>query len=463
MLKEQSRLYQRLLFCVDLVLIATGWSLAYLIRFEVLTPPEWVPFSRYLSFLPWVLFLSTLVFYASGLYAANRAQRLPLLIFSVVRAVAFGLLFVTASLYFYRTFSFSRLHMILFGLITPVLMIAARVALYTAVRHARLRGKNVRRVLIVGAGRAGRRLAASFRQYPWMGFDVVGFIDDHKPISGDVLARTDDVSTVVDWLEAQGRRLDYVYIALPLTAAEKIERIVDELSTRLPHVYLVPDLFQFNILNSRVSDVNGLPVIHLIDEAPLDLRRFIKRFFDVVFAATVLTVTAPLMLVIALAVKLSSKGPVFYKQERMTLNGHRFQMLKFRSMPVDAEAETGPVWAQPGEDRATPVGRFLRRTSLDELPQFINVLKGDMSVVGPRPERPVFVDAFRSRVPGYMLRHKVPAGITGWAQVNGWRGNTSIEKRIECDLYYIQNWSLALDFKIMVMTLWKGFVHEHAY
>lgn len=463
MLKEQSRLYQRLLFCVDLGLVALGWTLAYLIRFEVLTPPEWVPFSRYLGFLPWVLFLSTFVFYSSGLYSANRAQRFPLLVFSVARAVAWGLLFVTASLYFYRTFSFSRLHMILFGLITPVLMVAARIALYTAVRRAQHRGKNVRRVLIIGAGRAGRRLAASFRQYPWMGLDVVGFIDDHKPVSGDVLARTQDVTAVVDWLEAEGRRPDYVYIALPLTAADKIERIVDELSTRLPHVYLVPDLFQFNILNSRVSDVNGLPVIHLIDEAPLELRRFIKRFFDITFAAAVLTATAPLMLLIALAVKLSSKGPVFYRQERMSLNGHRFQMLKFRSMPVDAEAETGPIWARAGEDRATPMGRFLRRTSLDELPQFINVLKGDMSVVGPRPERPVFVDEFRSRVPGYMLRHKVPAGITGWAQVNGWRGNTSIEKRIECDLYYIQNWSLALDFKIMAMTLWKGFIHEHAY
>jgi putative colanic acid biosynthesis UDP-glucose lipid carrier transferase len=296
-----------------------------------------------------------------------------------------------------------------------------------------------------------------------MGLDVVGFIDDHKPITGDVLGRTGDVSTIVDGLEAAGRRLDYVYIALPLTAADKVERIVDELSTRLAHVYLVPDLFQFDILNSRISDVNGLPVIHLIDEAPLEFRRFIKRFFDIAFAAVVLVLTAPLLLLIALAIKLTSSGPIFYRQERMSLNGHRFQMLKFRSMPLDAEMATGPVWARSGEDRATPVGRFLRRTSLDELPQFINVFKGDMSVVGPRPERPVFVNEFRNRVPRYMLRHKVRAGITGWAQVNGWRGNTSIEKRIECDLYYIQNWSLALDFKIMAMTLWKGFVHEHAY
>ncbi|HET6568132.1 MAG TPA: undecaprenyl-phosphate glucose phosphotransferase [Rhodothermales bacterium] len=463
MLKEQSRLYQRLLFFADLALVALGWALAYYIRFDLLTPPEWVPPVRYLQLLPWVLFLSASVFYASGLYAASRAQRLPLLVFAVARAVAFGLLLVTASLAFYRTFSFSRLHMILFGVITPVFMIVLRVALYATLRRARQRGRNVRRVLIVGAGKAGRRLARSFREYPWIDFEVVGFLDDHKPLSAEILGRTEEVTMLIDQFETQGRPVDYVYVALPLRAADKIERIVDELSVRLAHVYLVPDLFQFDILNSRITDVNGLPVIHIIDEAPLETRRLVKRLLDVAFASAFLVATSPLMLLIAAGIKLSSRGPVFYRQERMSLNGHRFQMLKFRSMPVDAEETTGPVWATPAQDRATPLGSFLRRTSLDELPQFVNVLQGDMSVVGPRPERPVFVEEFRSRVPRYMLRHKVRAGITGWAQVNGWRGNTSIDKRIECDLYYIQNWSLGLDFKIMWLTLWKGFVHEHAY
>ena len=169
------------------------------------------------------------------------------------------------------------------------------------------------------------------------------------------------------------------------------------------------------------------------------------------------------MLLIACAVKCSSPGPALYRQERMGLNGQRFNILKFRTMPLEAETATGPVWARPAERRATAVGRLLRRTSLDELPQFFNVLRGDMSVVGPRPERPVFIDEFKTKVPHYMLRHKVKAGITGWAQVNGWRGNTSIEKRIEYDLYYIRNWSLAFDLKIMLLTLWRGFIHENAY
>ncbi|NBC15827.1 MAG: undecaprenyl-phosphate glucose phosphotransferase [Bacteroidetes bacterium] len=467
MLHEQSRIFQRTLFFVDVLLVALAWILAYYLRFEVLTTgvfalPEWLPLSRYLTFLPWILIVSTLVFWMSGLYQSDRAQRLPRLIFAVAKAVLLELLVVTASLSFYRELYFSRLTVIFFGILTPVLMIVVRVVFYYYARRVRQQGKHLKRVLIVGAGKAGRRLERSFQQYPWMGFEVVGFLDDHKLDDPDVLGPTDEAAAIVDRFE-QTAPIDYVYIALPLTAAERIEGIVDAMSTRLAHVCLVPDLFQFDIINSRISDVDGLPVIHLIDEAPLEFRRFAKRAVDVAFSTTFLLLASPLMLIIAAAVKLSSPGPVFYKQQRMSLNGHTFEMLKFRSMPVDAEAETGAVWAKPDEDRATRVGQFLRRTSLDELPQFINVLKGDMSVVGPRPERPVFIEEFKEHVPRYMLRHKVKAGITGWAQVNGWRGNTSIEKRIEYDLYYIQNWSLTFDFKIMLMTLWRGFVHEHAY
>jgi len=184
---------------------------------------------------------------------------------------------------------------------------------------------------------------------------------------------------------------------------------------------------------------------------------------DVTFSGLLLIVLSPLMFLIALAVKLSSSGPVFYRQTRMGLNGKKFEMLKFRSMPVDTEKDSGAVWATKDEGRATKAGAFLRKTSLDELPQFINVLKGDMSIVGPRPERPIFINEFRNQVPQYMLRHKMKAGITGWAQVNGWRGNTSISKRIEFDIYYIRNWSLRLDLKIMLMTIWRGFASEHAY
>jgi putative colanic acid biosysnthesis UDP-glucose lipid carrier transferase len=463
MLKEQSRLLQRLLFLLDLALVGVAWVVAWVIRFELLTPPEYQSLARYAGFLPAILGVWGTVFLLSGLYQTHRAQRLPLVAFAVARAVALGVLASVAAMFFYREYAFSRLHLILFAVLSSALLVLLRVGAYAVLRRGRRAGRNLRRVLIVGAGRAGRRLAEAFRQYPWMGVEVVGFLDD-RSTAPDVLGATDETAAVLDRMAAAGRAVDFVYIALPSWASEKIGGILDAASKRLAHVSLVPDLFQFDmILNSRVSEVGGLPVIHLVDEVPLDARRFFKRALDIAFSLAVILAAAPLFLALALAVKISSPGPVFYRQLRMGLNGKTFDMLKFRSMPVDAESRTGAVWAQSGERRATPVGAFLRRTSLDELPQFINVLLGDMSVVGPRPERPVFIEEFKERVPHYMLRHKVKAGITGWAQVNGWRGNTSIEKRIEYDLYYIQNWSLSLDLKIMWMTLWKGFVHENAY
>lgn len=466
MFNERSKLFQRTLFVADLGLIAAGWIIAYYIRFELLAPivglPLWRPLSRYISYLPPLIVIWGIVFLASGLYSSDRAQRLPLLVYGVLRAVFLGMAASVAGLFFYRAFSFSRLHMLLFGIVTTGLMVLLRIVLYSLIRQARRRGRNLRRVLIVGAGKVGRRLAEAFRQYPLMGYDVVGFLDDRKT-GPDILGRTSDLSDVMDSLDASGRAIDSVYIALPVQALSQVQDMTDVLSTRLASVCLVPDILQFNLLNSRISEVDGLPVIHLADEPPIAFGHVLKRSFDIVFSALVLLVLSPLFLLITVGVKFSSPGPVLYKQLRMGLNGHQFEILKFRSMPINAEAKSGPVWARPGEARATGFGSLLRKTSLDELPQFINVLKGDMSVVGPRPERPHFIEEFKNRVPRYMLRHKMKAGITGWAQVHGLRGNTSIEKRIEYDLYYIQNWSLGLDLRIMALTLWRGFVSKNAY
>ena len=465
MLQEQSRFYQQLLFIADMNLVGSAWVSAYFLRFEVFAEwpvplPEWEPVDRYLAFVPWILITAAATFWASGLYVPDRAQRWTRLIRSVGKAVMLALLITVAFASFYRDFYVSRLTVLIFAALTPMAMITLRIGLYLGVRRTRRQGRSMRRVLIVGAGVAGRRLQRSFDEYPWMGFKVLGFLDDHKSDADDILGTTDEVVHIVDSAEVP---IDYVYIALPLKAADRIEQLVNALSTRLVHVCLVPDLLQLDIINSRITDVDGLPVLHIIDEAPMDFRRFVKRVTDMIFSAGVLVVLSPLLLLISLLVKLSSPGPILYRQQRMSLNGQRFDMLKFRSMPVTAEEESGPVWATKGENRATPVGKWLRRTSLDELPQFINVLKGDMSVVGPRPERPVFIDQFKQRVPRYMLRHKMKAGITGWAQVNGWRGDTSITERIRHDLYYIQNWSLLLDVKIMLLTVWKGFVSRNAY
>ncbi len=474
MLRERSLLLQRLLFGVDLALVALAWVLAWAVRFEVLTPPEWVPLARYLGFLPFVLAVWGGVLLVSGLYQTRRAQRLTLVVWSVARAVGLGLVVSLGALFFYRAFSFSRLHVVLFAGIASALLVGLRVGVFAVLRRGRQQGRNVRRVLIVGAGKAGQRLARAFRHYPWMGFEVIGFLDDRAEVAAEpdalypeppdpprLLGTIDDVGAVLD---RHGEAVDMVYAALPLSAADKIQAVAEACTRHTAHLCLVPDLFGLDLLlNSRVSDVDGLPVIHLIDEAPFDARHLVKRAADVVFSAAALVVLAPLLAAIAGAVKLSSPGPVLYRQRRMGLNGQTFDILKFRSMPTDAEAASGPVWSTHGESRATTAGAFLRRTSLDELPQFWNVLRGDMSVVGPRPERPALIERFRDQVPGYMLRHKTKAGITGWAQVHGWRGDTSLAKRIEYDLWYVQNWSLGLDAKIVLMTVWRGFVHPNAH
>ncbi len=465
MLQEQSRFYQQLLFIADMILVGSAWIAAYYLRFEVFTDwpvplPEWHPLSRYLTFFPWIIISAALTFWASGLYIPDRAQRWTSLIRSVGKSVGLALFVSMVFLFLYRDFNVSRLTILLFATLTPLCMLSLRLCIYLYVRDARKKGRNLRRVLIVGAGIAGRRLEKSFELYPWMGFQVVGFLDDHKTEEPDVLGKVDDILHLLD---SSDRPIDYVYIALPLRAVAKIEILLSSLSTRLVHVCLVPDLLQHDIINSRITDVDGLPILHIIDEAPMDFRRFVKRGLDVIFSLLVLIILSPVLLIISLLVLLSSRGPILYRQERMGLNGQCFNMLKFRSMPVTAEKDSGAVWATKGENRATPVGKILRRTSLDELPQFINVLKGDMSVVGPRPERPVFIKDFKERIPRYMQRHKMKAGITGWAQVNGWRGNTSLEKRIQHDLYYIQNWSILLDIKIMILTIWKGFFHRNAY
>jgi exopolysaccharide biosynthesis polyprenyl glycosylphosphotransferase len=243
----------------------------------------------------------------------------------------------------------------------------------------------------------------------------------------------------------------------------ELPRVYQAVSDVLVEVQLVPEIPSLTGLRLRTLEIDGVTFLGLRQNPHCGWARVAKRTMDVALAAGALVLLAPLMAVLAVAVKLTSRGPVFYRQIRTGLGGRPFKMLKFRSMRLDAEHETGPVWAAPNDGRCTPLGRFMRRWSLDELPQLLNVLAGDMSLVGPRPERGVFVEQFRRQIPGYGQRHQVKAGITGWAQVNGWRGNSSLRRRVQCDLYYIAHWSIWLDLQILLMTLWRGFRHRNAY
>jgi Undecaprenyl-phosphate glucose phosphotransferase len=258
-------------------------------------------------------------------------------------------------------------------------------------------------------------------------------------------------------------KIDIFFVALPIIEYERLAFLLEELQNYSSDIKVIPGVYEFLGLRGGVDELDDLPIVSLQSSPLYGWNSVFKRIFDLLFGSLILILTSPFLLIISLLVKGTSKGPILYRQERMGMDDHLFPMLKFRTMQVEAEEETGPIWAKEDDPRRTKVGAFLRKTSLDELPQLFNVLKGEMSLVGPRPERPNFIEEFRNKIPLYMLRHKIKTGMTGWAQVNGWRGNTSLEKRLEHDLYYIQHWSIGLDLRILLLTLWKGFFSKSAY
>ncbi len=332
--------------------------------------------------------------------------------------------------------------------------IALRVAVRIILRSLRRRGRNLRHVAIVGAGNLGRQISERLRGAAWTGLNVIGYYDDDPAKSGAIIDGRPVLGTAEQLLaDTRIAGIDQVWIALPLRAEIRIRAIIDGLRDFPVEIRFVPDIYSFHLLNHSMSEIAGLPVISLTETPMVGANRIVKSLEDFLFGLVALLIAAPALLVIAAGVRLSSPGPVFYRQERVTRNGQRFQMLKFRTMPIDAEAG-GPVWSGRSGSRATSFGGFLRRFSLDELPQLINVIRGEMSLVGPRPERPEFVARFRQEVPGYMQKHLVKAGITGWAQINDLRGDTDIGRRIQYDLFYIDHWSLWFDLRILALTLW---------
>jgi Undecaprenyl-phosphate glucose phosphotransferase len=352
----------------------------------------------------------------------------------------------------------------IFLILNVALTFAARELVRELLERRWRAGVGLKRILIAGSGELGRLVADKIIEHRELGYQIVGFVDDRA--SGDHLGYRGLplLGTIEEAADIAAREaVDHLYIALPPEQHVQMLQLIESTSRECVDVKVVPDLLQVIALRARLEDLDGIPVININDVPLQGLNAIVKRGIDVAISSVLLlALLIPLWLIAAL-IKLSSRGDVFYRQERMGLDGKPFMIYKFRSMYDDAEASTGPVFASERDPRRTPLGRLLRRSNLDELPQLWNVLRGDMSIVGPRPERPLFVAQFKDKIPQYMLRHKVKAGITGWAQVNGWRGNTSIEKRIEYDLYYIENWSVRLDLKIMWLTLLKGFFHKHAY
>ncbi len=456
-----------LLRMADGVLVVVAWLFSYWLRLHIAPfaqhakPP---PVLRiYAPLTPWLALLWIATFSMMGVYAIGPTQGRMREVFRIWKANGLALLVLVALAYTYDEYRYSRLVMVYFGMICAVAFAVFRLTLRTLLRTLRQRGYDVRKVLVVGRGAAAETLAQRFQSFPELGMKAIGVVTPSgfpPPMRArlPVLGSLDDLEAVI-----AAERPDDVLIAFPPHELPPMERLMERLTDATVNVLFVPDISQYATLGSHIENFEGMPVIRLNDPPMWGWQSVAKRFVDMSVSAFALVVLSPLLFLIATVVKLSSPGPVLFRQERMGVDGQTFQMLKFRSMRVNAEREVGAVWAKKGDARCTAVGTFLRKTSLDELPQLWNVLVGHMSLVGPRPERPVFIQQFRRQIPGYMLRHKVKSGITGWAQVNGWRGDTSIVERTQCDLYYIRNWSLNLDFKIMTMTLVKGFIHENAY
>ncbi|AXW87420.1 undecaprenyl-phosphate glucose phosphotransferase [Lonsdalea britannica] len=353
--------------------------------------------------------------------------------------------------------------------ISLVSFILSRLLIRVAVRYLRQLGYNTRRVVIIGDSMAGLHMIESILKAPWLGLNMIGYYLPEK----DAVAESYEAANVrklggVEALIKSAKRgeIDKVYIALPMKDSELIDTILQELSDTTCTVLLIPDILMFSMLQSRSEMINGIPVISLYDTPMSGLNVLIKRIEDIIIASIILLLISPLMLLISITVKVTSPGPVIFRQKRYGIDGKPIEIWKFRSMSVMENGEK-VIQATKGDARITPVGAFLRRTSLDELPQFFNVISGDMSIVGPRPHAVAHNEQYRKLIKGYMLRHKMKPGITGWAQINGWRGETEtldkMEKRVEFDLSYIQNWTLWLDIKIIFLTIFKGFVNKSAY
>lgn len=478
MIKEKKvRLLTVYLTC-DILGILIAFFYAYFFRFYgyiiPVDPLKGIPpLSSYLAVCPLFLFVHLLIFYFQGLYRTRLKRPQIDDSFLIALNTLFTILIVMAILnYLYAysqgaaplfrmTFKISHGFLIVYFISVVVLVSFLRYQIYFFMKRRFARGLNLQNILIIGAGEMGRTLAQKLREYKDLGFVVKGFLDDEHPVGEkipldgglEVLGKISDLDEVL----SRGG-ISEVYVALDLRNYSKILDTLKVVHKYVVNVRLIPDVFQLLTLKANIQDLDGVPVISIDDVSMRGFNRLLKRAVDMVVSFFSLILLFPLFLIIALLIKLTSKGPVFYLQERMGLDGRQFTMIKFRTMICDAEKETGPVMCRPDDPRITKVGRFLRKYSLDELPQLINVLKGEMSLVGPRPERPSFVREFVDRIPKYMLRHKVKSGITGWAQVHGLRQDTSIEKRLEYDLYYIKNWSLGLDLKIIWMTLKRGFI-----
>ncbi len=464
MLRQHGQLMVSLLVVADAVAIAVAWLASYWIRFVWLPAPRGIPpiTDQYLPMLPLVIAAHLAIFYRLRLYRPRRDGTILNETRDIVKAFVVAVVAVVLIDYALpASHKISRQFIAVYAVVGTTCFALFRASVRVALRLLRQHGFNRRTAAIVGTGRAAQQLLHALRNNSWTGIEVVYFVAEGPTAARDQI-RGVPVAGTIDTLRAQLERwpVDQVFIALPMRQAHRTQDVLDALETSTADVRLVPELSPYYALRSEVSELDGLPILSLRQTPLYGWNAIVKRAFDLAVGSVCLAIAAVPMLIIAVLIKLTDGGPVFYRQRRIGLDGREFDLIKFRTMRVDAEAD-GPVWSQRDDPRRTPIGRFLRRTSLDELPNLFNVLAGEMSLVGPRPERPEFIEQFKHEIPRYMLRHKMKAGMTGYAQVRGYRGATSLRKRIQHDVYYINNWSLSLDVRILLQTLFGVWFSRH--
>jgi Undecaprenyl-phosphate glucose phosphotransferase len=466
MFKRHHQLLTGLRVLLDACVVAAAFWGSYALRFG--SPRTW-PYPQLpepsdtaavfvIAMVLWPLSLQ-----AMSLYRPQR-QKTPLdEMFSVFKATLAAGLLLVALAYFMREARFSRGMLAVFTALAFLGVSLERVFFKELLQELRRRGYNQRYILVIGAGRLARQVLEQIDLHRELGFRPVGCLSLTRQRVGTSVGGVEVIGTIRDLRRViRERGVDQVMVALPSRSAHKLPRIMEVCADTTVDVKVVPDVYQYATLFGGLEEFGGLPIVNLQSSGVLGINAIVKRAFDLALSVLFSVLLSPLMVVTAIIVKATSRGPVLYRQERVGLDGRAFQMLKFRTMREGSELQ-GPQFAKAGDPRTTAAGALLRRTSLDELPQLWNVLTGDMSLVGPRPERQVFIDQFRRHIPRYQLRHMVKSGMTGWAQIHGLRGDTSIQKRVEYDLYYIEHWSLLLDLRILARTVAFGFLSRNAY
>lgn len=480
MIKENQKHLNKLFICIDAIVIFLSINIAYYIRFDYINNgliQGDYSFNYYILPLILMIPIYLIIFSMFDLYSTHRSKNILGEVIDIIKCNILATIIFVVMLYFLKRINYSRYLIIIFFLVSTLFMSIERIFLRLLLRNIRERGYNVKHILFIGINNMTYKLIKQIQKNKHWGYDIKGILCDEElkksfeEVASDSLIKEGiqykkNIIDNMDMLENYLLKpdIDEVFITLPFSKYDKISKIIHVCEKTGVKSNIVPDLL--NMISSKpyIEEIGNIPMIGM-RYIPLDnlFNGMLKRTFDIILSSIAILISSPIMILTAIIIKITSPGPIIFKQERVGLNKKVFTMYKFRSMHIQKASQEKVEWTTENDPRKTKFGSFIRKTSIDELPQFFNVLKGDMSMIGPRPERQYFVDKFKNEVPKYMVKHQVRPGITGWAQVNGWRGDTSIDKRIECDVYYIENWSFFLDLKIVFLTFFKGFVNKNAY